>query len=439
VISYVEKPIIYITLFEKQLIRSYLLSDNGDFLKEISKKYKINIITSNSLQEVVQGAIQKFNLEHCVTVTIFMNYNENLLSKILNSILRFSNKSLTTILVINLQRSLGDNLVRTIIRYSIYYIFSNIKILKIFLRRAYYYSIRLKKVENCFFPGVVPDKNGVLLITSLAPLRGEDVPIGIFFKRKSTFVIGSVRSWDNLFVNGALLFLPNIFLCHSDYMHFGAVEKQGIKAKNIVMGVTPSYQQKYLEIEPIKIEGGVNFTYLCQGLTVNPDDINFVQWLISIWKLMPTNFNLHIVQHPSFIMQGLDLNLPVNIKFKVFLYEETSLYEYYSHLKNMDLVFGGGTTGILDASFLGVPTIAIGFEIVTQDYWKSTLRHFDYFPWTADFISESKITIAKSANSLVSLIRDYKNVKPLLPSTVMKYTGNPNINISQVILEVPKY
>jgi hypothetical protein len=105
----------------------------------------------------------------------------------------------------------------------------------------------------------------------------------------------------------------------------------------------------------------------------------------------------------------------------------------------MDLVFGGGTTGILDASFLGVPTIAIGFEIVTQDYWKSTLRHFDYFPWTADFISESNITIAKSANSLVGLIRDYKNVKPLIPSTVMKYTGNPNINISQVILEVPKY
>ena len=163
-VSYVEKPIIYITLFEKQLIRSYLLSDNGDFLKEILKKYKINIITSNSLQEVVQGAIRKFNLEHCVTVTIFMNYNENLLSKILNSVLRFSNKSLTTILVVNLQRSLGDNLIRTIIRYSIYYIFSNIKILKIFLRRAYYYSIRLKKVENCFFPSVVPDKNSVLFM-----------------------------------------------------------------------------------------------------------------------------------------------------------------------------------------------------------------------------------------------------------------------------------
>ena len=126
---------------------------------------------------------------------------------------------------------------------------------------------------------------------------------------------------------------------------------------------------------------------MCQGLTVNPDDENFVKWLVCMWEKMPEHFVLFIVQHPSFIMHNLKINSSCNVNLIVFNYDATTLTEYYNHLPNMDLVFGGGTTGLLDASFLGVPILAIKFEIINQNFWQSTLRHFDYFTWTADFFN----------------------------------------------------
>ena len=77
---------------------------------------------------------------------------------------------------------------------------------------------------------------------------------------------------------------------------------------------------------------------------------------------MPTNYVLDIIQHPSFIMHNLQTNLPPNINLIVFNYETTTLDDYYGHLLEMDLVFGGGTTGLLDASFLGIPVLAVNFQ-----------------------------------------------------------------------------
>ena len=172
------------------------------------------------------------------------------------------------------------------------------------------------------------------------------------------------------------------------------------------------------------------------GTVVNPDDRNFVEWLVNIWKEMPAHYDLFIVQHPSFQMHDLEISLVNNIKLLTFPYHETSLTEYYSHLCKMDLVLGGGTTGLLDASFLGIPVVAIGFEIKAQNYWQSALRYFDYYSWTADFFSDSKITVAKSRENLLSIITNYKDTKPLDKEIVTKYTGDPETNLSNLILGV---
>jgi hypothetical protein len=133
-------------------------------------------------------------------------------------------------------------------------------------------------------------------------------------------------------------------------------------------------------------------------------------------------------------MSALKINLPDNVNLIVFNYEATTLNEYYNHLYNMDLVFGGGTTGLLDASFLGVPIIAIKFEVIKQNYWQSSLRYFDYFPWTADFFDESRIFIAHNKQELENYILNYKSILPLDKDTVLKFTGNPNLTMSEIIL-----
>jgi hypothetical protein len=422
------------TLFEKQLVRSYLLSDQGSFIKEISEYYRINIITSKNLKKQIDVSLIEFGLNSFTSSTTFEHYQENFFAKLISSIFRYGNKSPVTIQFINFQKSLGSSFFRTILRYCIYLSIANLFFLKTFLRYLYYVIVRTSSTNNCFYPKVTLDDSDVLFVTSLTPLRGEDIPIAVFFKKQKVPIIASVRSWDNLLTNGAIHFLPDLFLCHSEYMLNGAIAQQRLKADKVLMAVAPSYQNRFLQNLP-NVEGKtIKFSYMCQGTVVNPDDKNFVEWLVNIWKVMPANYNLFIVQHPSFPMHDLEINLVSNIKLLTFPYHETSLTDYYSHLSKMNLVLGGGTTGLLDASFLGIPVVAIGFEIQAQNYWQSALRYFDYFPWTADFFSDSKIIVAKSKENLLSLIVNYKNTKPLDKKIVTKYTGDPEINLSSLIL-----
>lgn len=429
------KPKFFITLFEKQLVRSYLLSDKGDFIKKISADYNVNIITSPELQEVIYKKILEFQMDTFTSITVFKHYKLNFAIKIISSIFRYSNRSPTTIQVINLQKFLGSGKFRTVFRYSIYYIISRSLLLKFILRFLYYISINSKKIESFFYPRIELNINDILFITSLCPLRGQDIPIGVFFRKNKIKIIGTVRSWDNLSVNGTLHFIPDFFLCHSNYMRDTAIYKQGIKKSKIIMSVTPGYQSKFLVNLDTGAKVNQNFAYMCQGLVVNPDDNNFVKWLIDFWRRMPESYSLTIFQHPSFIMNDIPLSLPSNIELIVFKYDETTLVDYYQYLNKMDIVFGGGTTGLLDASFVGVPIIAVKFEIVVQHYWESTLRHFDYFPWTADFFDQSKATVAKSKAELECYILNYKDIAPLDRDVITNFTGDSLLDISEVLLD----
>ena len=48
--------------------------------------------------------------------------------------------------------------------------------------------------------------------------------------------------------------------------------------------------------------------------------------------------------------------------------------------------------------------------------------------------SDSKITVAKSRENLLNIITNYRNTKPLDKEIVTKYTGDPEINLSNLIL-----
>ena len=78
---------LHITLFEKQLVRSYLLSDQGHLIKQLSNVYNINIITSKELEGLISEKSLELGL--ITSVTVFENYKENILIKILSSIFRY--------------------------------------------------------------------------------------------------------------------------------------------------------------------------------------------------------------------------------------------------------------------------------------------------------------------------------------------------------------
>ena len=174
----------HLTLFERQLVRSYLLSDNGNLIKEIARHYDINIITSKDLDSLINDKIREFDMDSFTTTTVFGKYRENYAIKIISSVFRFSNKSLTTIQVINLQRALGSSRFKTVLRFANYWCMSNSVIIKKFLRYIYYILVKFTNLNNHFQPNLNLHKQDILFITSLCPLRGEDIPIGVFLRKE---------------------------------------------------------------------------------------------------------------------------------------------------------------------------------------------------------------------------------------------------------------
>ena len=179
----------------------------------------------------------------------------------------------------------------------------------------------------------------------------------------------------------------------------------------------------------------INIAYLSMSTAVNPDDSNLIKKIIDSWTALPANMYLSIIEHPAFPTH-IDVNgLPINVKVIKFDFENTSLYDYYSFLARMNLVISGGTTGILDASVLGVPTVAIGFEVYRQDFWKSGLRAFDYYSHTSNFFQDTGLKIATNLEQLGKYISNTDLIISLDRQKIFRYAGNPEAQLASLILK----
>jgi len=296
-------------------------------------------------------------------------------------------------------------------------------------------SLNYRKIEKNLFPTLDLSLDYSLFITSLSPLRGEDILIGLLFKQKNKRVSGTIRSWDNIVQNGLVRFLPDKFLSHGDFMAKCMVEMQGMNSHNVISSVSPSYQKMYSQHYIKKSSDIVNIAYVCSGIESNPDELNFLTWLTESWIELPSHYQLTILQHPSFIIDFPPSDPLSKINSLTFSYSNGSIEKYYTFLKNLDLVIGVGTTAVLDASFQGVPILLIGFEIGNINYAASAQRCFDKFPHTYNFVRSTSPCIAISKEELLLKILDYSQINPLNKDSVYNFTGNPNSDLFSDIVD----
>jgi hypothetical protein len=428
---------LYITLFEPQLIRTFLLADKSQFLKDLNEEFKVVIITSSELNELVKEGINKVSLSGTVSILNFDNYKDSTFTTLISFILYWTNKSPAIKLKIGRLWLEEKKLIKTLVKLVINKVFlKNYKAVK-FLRFLFYKSIKIDRLKHCFNRSLNIKNSDLLFITSLTN-AWEDLPIGVYFRKNNAQIVGTVRSWDNLTNHGYMKLAPDIFLSHSEVMLGYAGKFQCLPSGSVVTAVTPVYQKIFQKTKPSESLGITNIAYMCMGKSTNPDDENLVRWLINEWRLMPNNFKLTILQHPKFVMKFDDVTLFKNITIEVFRYENSNLIDYYDFIAKQDLIVCGGTTAALDAAFLGIPVAAIGFEIVKQNYWASALRYFDTKPHTKDFFENPDTLVIKSKDDFIKHILEYKEISSLNNHFLSRFTGSNEVDFNSVLLDVLK-
>lgn len=421
--------VIGISLFEEQIVRAFLLSDNFHFLKQLCLRNEVIIFTNDEIGDFLDDKLMEFGIDKTRIIKM-RNIRENFLVKLSSFLLRWSDSSSATIR--NLYREKNNRRMSLIgfwQRKIFYHTFSHSIFLKKVFRKLLLSVHRLNKDIQSKIPSV-----DLFLSTALTNSE-SDLPLSIYFKKKGVVVISSLRSWDNLVTKGTLRFQPDIFLSHSGYMTDLAVQIHGINAASIIQSVTPSYQKRFLPIVKRKDVNFFKVTYGCMGPILNPDELNFLNWLGKISR--KTNTCITVVQHPKF-KHNLSAVDTGNLVFKTFEYLSSSLEDYYEFIAGQDLVIASGTSFALDSLFVGTPLLGLAFEIIEQDYWLSHLRSYDQVPHS-NFLFE-KLSIRKISNKL-ELIEILKgkmvHQKIEEDSETLRYLiGNTSIKFHEQIFDI---
>jgi len=404
------KPILGITLFEEQLIRVYLLSDEFSLLKVLGKNRRIVIFTQVELQVKLKTLLKERFLDE-IEVVAFSASMESKSQKMISFFANWVDPSVGAIRKLN-REYIGMRIGRTgyLVRILVRYLFSSNKRIKKLIRFLYLRLSSAQKIGNSF--SIIPPRLDLLLVMSLTNTE-SDLPLAVFYKKNGTPVIATVRSWDNVVTKGILKFTPDVFLSHSNFMSDSVIRVHGFESEIVKTWVTPGYQSKYLVNSDKNHSKLLNVTYACIGPVLNPDEINFITW---IQKLSVNyGFNLSVLQHPKF-QHLLPEGESKNYKVICFNYLDSTLKEYYSFLSCQDVVILSGTTVALDALFSGTKILALGFEIETQNFWESHLRSFDYLPHTKWLFENLPITKLRDKQHLISFLSNSFELRPISDS-----------------------
>lgn len=397
---------IAITLFEDQLIRNYFSGGRDCLFYRIVQKKRVTVFTSREHQALVNKYVKDLRITNA-SVCVFDSTRGGFLYKFFSFLLRWSLGSGTVFVTIQRDKSFKFIPRRVVFsfaeifpraRHLIRFLFSCCLPKRKLAKRFQLSATELTSIESVF-------------VSSLTNLY-EDVSVAIYFRHCGRRVIGTVRSWDNLTSHGALHFVPDEFFTHSPWINQAALEFQKLRAAVLKPWVSPSHQDLFLgnpmNRQDKKDSNKVRVLYASMGLETNPDDQNMIDWICQVWPKLPQQFELTILQHPQFILWPQQSSARTSVVR--FDYSSSQLKDYYEFIQSHDLVIGAGTSVILDATFVEIPIVLTKFEVVSQSYWKSHLRYFDYLDHTKTLFSLGDFTIVESQSQLLSTIlnQNYK-------------------------------
>jgi hypothetical protein len=423
-----------IGLFEEQIVRSLFISDEFRLLKQLTNQNEVIIFTNQAIGDFLDTKIKELSMNK-VQVLKFKEIKQSLLTKVFSFCLKWSDPSTATMRSLHREKiSKRINVFGYWFRRAFFVCFRNVVLFKSIFRKLLLFTYKIDDIKN-YSLTIIPNID-VFLATALSNSE-SDLPLSIYFKKKSIPVIAGLRSWDNLVTKGILKLQPNFLLSHSEYMTDLAIRVHGISPTSVIQSVTPSYQIRFQPDRELKENKLLNITYGCIGPALNPDEINFISWLGDISN--DIDVTITVVQHPKF-KHNLEVIDTGKLHFKTFDYLSTTLQEYFQFIADQDLVIASGTSFALDTMFAKTPLVGLAFEIIQQDYWFSHLRSYDALPHSKHLFDKLLIKKITSEAQLIEILKGKRNLQDFVNSTdsLQYLTGNIDLRFDDQILDLFK-
>ncbi len=306
-------------------------------------------------------------------------------------------------------------------------LFGNSKLAKSTLRALDYYFLPKDRF------GVYFDQyNPVLVFSTDITDRSEgesDLDLIRESKKRGVFVVGMVRSWDNLTGRGIVREIPDRIIVQNKIMKEECGEYNSIAEKNIeIVGI--AHYDNYLDmiITPRDVffnkigldpnKKTVLFITIADSFLqkqFSKDSVSYNEYVLELLKYLDPDKIQILVRLPVIGQVDISsLKLPSNFRLD---YPETLFgkgeldknadQHLVDSICNSDVVLPGPSTIAMDALFFDRPIVLIGFDKIKGISEKESIRKFFKLEHLQPLIKSKGVKIAHNENELSQYLNDY--------------------------------
>lgn len=295
----------------------------------------------------------------------------------------------------------------------------------------------LRSLDYYFLPkdrfGVYFDQyNPVLVFSTDITDRSEgesDLDLIRESKKRGIFVVGMVRSWDNLTGRGIVREVPDRIIVQNEIMKEECKKYNGTIEKNMeIVGIAHYDNYLNMAVTPRDIffnkvgldpnKKTVLFVTIADGFLqkqFSKDSISYNEYALELLKHLDPDKIQILVRLPVIGKADVsNLKLPSNFRldYPEALFSKGELdknadQHLVDSICNSDVVLPGPSTIAMDALFFDKPVVLIGFDEMKDVGEKESIRKFFKLEHLQPLIKSKGVRIAYNENELSKYLNDY--------------------------------
>ncbi len=279
------------------------------------------------------------------------------------------------------------------------------------------YTFEPKNLYKEYFEKYKPD-----LVFSTDIFRDQDIYLMREARSRRVFVLGMVRSWDNVNSKGLNRIIPDKTVVNSPVIKNEAIEYCDIKPDDIYVVGVPHYDRYVTEQRTSRAElfKKLNLDPNKKMVLISPPIRTYTYDPIApaiVKALEPLNLQVVVRLHmmgKSNIgdLQSIPNKILIDAPDKVRdpVHADITVTDKDAYLADLlyhsDVVISHISTLTIDAAVFNKPSIFIGFDVVSKPYYES-LRRFHDMEYLKRVRETGGVRLAENLNQLVDYTRQY--------------------------------
>lgn len=407
-----KKSVMFVTLFENQVIRNYVHNGQGKFFQELREKYEIIILTNENLSSKVNNCLKIIFPHDPIEVISIDKPNSKFGYKVGQMLARCLNASKSNTWSIKRNYELGElSHTGMKIRMAINLLLSQNKSVVVMCRWLLKHSHGISKRDSFTLYSKRPD---LVLLTS-ATNYDWDARLGSFCNLRKIKSITIPRSWDNLTSHGILRYEPSYLVTFTEPMLWHAKNFHFLTKTHILSAQNPAYH--YLKLDSrltdnLNSDNVIEIVYACTGETIYTTEMQLLNLIHNHLIENKIDVKFTILEHPKFKYPDSTKGKFHKFTWVCLPYEESfsNPNKLYEILYSADYVLTAGSSIVLDTLFVDKVPICVFIEPRNSKYWLSIHRYTDTVQHFVEYLRESNGLQIKNIFDLFEFFKEIKRI-----------------------------